>query len=216
MLKDYKTIEKPTEITLEIKKSKFIAAVCPVETEEEAQQFIEQIRKKHYNATHNVFAYQVGLKQEIKRYSDDGEPSGTAGLPILDILERGEIKNTAIVVTRYFGGTLLGTGGLVKAYGQSAKEGVLAAQIIERIVYCDIAVVVDYTLMGKVQNETLNAGHIIYGTVFEDKVKMKIYVLPTQLEAFKKAIVEITSAKVEFIQEADLYLVKKDDRIIYE
>ena len=123
MLEQYKTVLEQGQQEIVEKKSRFIATVRPVKTEEEAKSFIEEIKKIYWNATHNVFAYQIGERNEIQRFSDDGEPQGTAGMPVLDVLQREDIKNTAIVVTRYFGGTLLGTGGLVRAYGKSAKEG---------------------------------------------------------------------------------------------
>ena len=129
MLKKYKTILTQAEAEIVEKKSRFIATVRPVKTEEEAKAFIEEMKKKYWNATHNVFAYQIGERNELQRFSDDGEPQGTAGMPVLSVLKGEDIKDTAIVVTRYFGGTLLGTGGLVRAYGHSAKEGLLAAGI---------------------------------------------------------------------------------------
>ena len=131
MLKKYKTILTQAEAEIVEKKSRFIATVRPVKTEEEAKAFIEEMKKKYWNATHNVFAYQIGERNELQRFSDDGEPQGTAGMPVLTVLSGEEIKNTVIVVTRYFGGTLLGTGGLVRAYGKAAKEAVLAAGIAE-------------------------------------------------------------------------------------
>ena len=121
MLKKYKTILTQAEAEIVEKKSRFIATVRPVKTEEEAKAFIEEMKKKYWNATHNVFAYQIGERNELQRFSDDGEPQGTAGMPVLSVLKGEDIKDTAIVVTRYFGGTLLGTGGLVRAYGHSAK-----------------------------------------------------------------------------------------------
>ena len=129
MLKKYKTILAQAEAEIVEKKSRFIATVRPVKTEEEAKAFIEEMKKKYWNATHNVFAYQIGERNELQRFSDDGEPQGTAGMPVLSVLKGEDVKDTAIVVTRYFGGTLLGTGGLVRAYGHSAKEGLLAAGI---------------------------------------------------------------------------------------
>ena len=145
MLIKYKTIYKEAEAEIIEKKSKFIATVRPVKTEEEAQSFIEEMRKKYWDATHNVFAYQIGERNQIQRFSDDGEPSGTAGLPVLDVLKGEDVKDVAIVVTRYFGGTLLGTGGLVRAYGKAAKEGLLEAGIIEKKLYRRFHVITDYS-----------------------------------------------------------------------
>ncbi len=174
MLKHFKTVNEFGEAEITEKKSKFIAAVKPVSTEDEAREFILSIKKKHYNAAHNVFAYRIGGKNEIEKQSDDGEPSGTAGLPVLDVLRGEDLKNAVIVVTRYFGGTLLGTGGLVRAYGKSAKEGVLSAKIIEKILYKYIYITVDYNTSGKIQYEILGGEHIIYDTEYTDKVKFTV------------------------------------------
>lgn len=115
-----KTIVKSGYAEITEKKSRFIANVRPVKSEDEAKAFVEEMKKKYYDARHNVFAYQIGEKNELKRFSDDGEPQGTAGMPVLSVLTGGDIKNTAVVVTRYFGGILLGTGGLVRAYTLAA------------------------------------------------------------------------------------------------
>ena len=152
MLKKYKTILAQAEAEIVEKKSRFIATVRPVKTEEEARSFIEELKKKYWDATHNVFAYQIGERNEIQRFSDDGEPQGTAGMPVLNVLKGEDVKDTAIVVTRYFGGTLLGTGGLVRAYGKAAKEGLLTAGIAELVLYSRYFVTVDYTDSGTVRS----------------------------------------------------------------
>ena len=151
MLESYRTIQGPGEALVVEKKSKFIATVCQVKSQEEAEACLQQLRKKYYDARHNCFAYQIGEKNEIQRCSDDGEPQGTAGKPILDVLKGEDVRNTLICVTRYFGGTLLGTGGLVRAYGKAAKEGLLDAGIIEKRRIQLIEVGMSYTLVGKVQ-----------------------------------------------------------------
>ena len=122
MLEQYKTVLEGGEGEIIEKKSRFIATVRPVEKEEEALSFIEEMRKKYWDATHNCYAYVIGERQEVMRCSDDGEPGGTAGKPMLDVLLGEELYNTAVVVTRYFGGTLLGTGGLVRAYSKAVQE----------------------------------------------------------------------------------------------
>lgn len=133
MLAKYKTVYEGGEGEIVEKKSRFIATVIPVKTEDEALEFIERTRKKYWNATHNCFAYVLGEQFEIQRCSDDGEPSGTAGKPMLDVLLGEEIHNAAVVVTRYFGGTLLGTGGLVRAYSGAVKEGLACSTIITKM-----------------------------------------------------------------------------------
>ncbi len=127
------------------KKSRFIANVVPVSSEEEAEEFIESMKKKYWDARHNCYAYIIGERGEIKRFSDDGEPGGTAGKPILEVLAGEGITNAAIVVTRYFGGTLLGTGGLVRAYGAAAKEGLSASAVINKIPGMRLSITTDYT-----------------------------------------------------------------------
>lgn len=195
MLEKYKTLLKKGEAELTEKKSRFIATACPVKSEEEAQAFIEQTRKKYWDATHNVFAYQIGENNQIQRFSDDGEPSGTAGMPMLDVLKGENIKNAAVVVTRYFGGTLLGTGGLVRAYGHCAKQGLIAAGIIEKILYQYFEVTADYNLSGKIQYEALKNEYVIKDTVYTDKVTFIILAEPQRNENFESLINEITNAK---------------------
>ena len=126
----YKTIATSETVEIIEKKSKFIAHVFPVQTQEEAEGHIQKLKKQYWDAAHNCYAYQLGEKSEIQRFSDDGEPQGTAGKPILEVLKGENLTNVLVVVTRYFGGTLLGTGGLVRAYGRTAKEGVIKANII--------------------------------------------------------------------------------------
>lgn len=195
MLKKYKTILEQAEAEISEKKSRFIATVRPVKTEEEARAFIEEMKKKYWDATHNVFAYQIGERNEIQRFSDDGEPQGTAGMPILNVLKGEDIKDTAIVVTRYFGGTLLGTGGLVRAYGKSAKEGLLAAGIAELILYCRYSVNVPYTESGKVQYEILQAGHVLHDTVYTDQVQFVVLVEAEQAEQFAQQMTDVLKGK---------------------
>lgn len=177
------------------KKSRFIAHVMPVKTEKEALENIEKIKKQYWDARHNVFAFQLGERNEIQRYSDDGEPSGTAGMPVLEVLRGEDIKDTLIVVTRYFGGTLLGTGGLVRAYGRSAKEGLLQAGIIERILYTQLSITVDYTLSGKVQYEILQGEHILQDTVYTHNVEFKVLCRVSMTEGFVKNIINVTNGQ---------------------
>ena len=151
MLEEYRTIYQGGEGELIEKKSRFIATVRLVKSEEEALAFIEEMRKKYWNATHNCFAYVIGERKEIMRCSDDGEPQGTAGKPMLDVLLGEELYNTAVVVTRYFGGTLLGTGGLVRAYAKSVQEGLACSQVITKHLGVCIEIGTDYNGVGKLQ-----------------------------------------------------------------
>ena len=142
-----------------------------------------------------MFAYQIGERNEIQRFSDDGEPQGTAGMPILNVLKGEDVKDTAIVVTRYFGGTLLGTGGLVRAYGKSAKEGLLAAGIAELILYCRYRVTVPYTESGKVQYEILQAGYVLHDTIYTDQVQFVVLVEADVAEQFEQQMTDILKGK---------------------
>ncbi|WP_058486798.1 YigZ family protein [Defluviitalea phaphyphila] len=216
MLKRFKTVLNLAQAEIIEKKSRFIATVKPVKDEKEAQAFIEEIKKKYWDATHNVFAYQVGERNQIQRFSDDGEPSGTAGLPVLDVLKGEDIKNTAIVVTRYFGGTLLGTGGLVRAYGRCAKEGVLKAKIIEKILYRVYHVITDYSKLGKIQYEILQMGHVIQDTLYTDKITFIVLVEDGYEDSFIKKVTEISSAQVEIKQIKYIYGTWLEDKLSIE
>lgn len=196
MLERYITIKGEGFAEIIEKKSRFIASVYPVESQEEADQILAQLRKKYWDATHNCFAYQIGERDEIQRCSDDGEPQGTAGKPILDVLKGHEIKNTLIVVTRYFGGTLLGTGGLVRAYGKSAKEGILAAGLIERMRVCLFTLEMTYPLSGKVQYLLNDAGYVIRDTQYTDVVRFIVEVEMGEEENFTQWLIEKTNAEI--------------------
>ena len=193
MLEKYKVVYKGGQDEIIEKKSRFIATVAPVESEEEALAFIEAMKKKYWDARHNCSAYVIGEHREYTRCSDDGEPSQTAGRPMLDVLLGEDLYDTAVVVTRYFGGTLLGTGGLVRAYGQSAKEGLAAAGLIERTLYKAVHVKTDYNMSGKVQYEALNTGNIIKDTIYTDNVEFIILVESNNVDGFVKSIVNLTS-----------------------
>lgn len=172
----YYTVQKSVETTTVIKKSKFISNVSPVVSSEQAEEFIENLRKKYWNATHNVYAYTVGLKDDVQKFSDDGEPSGTAGKPVLEVLKAMEIKNVLVVVTRYFGGILLGAGGLVRAYSDSAAQGLKEAGVIKRIKCDEYEVTSDYSFLGKLQWEIKQSSLILKDTIFTENVKLRVCV----------------------------------------
>lgn len=213
MLKKYKTILSQEQAEIIEKKSRFIATVRPVKSEEEARAFIEELKKKYWDATHNVFAYQIGERNEIQRFSDDGEPQGTAGMPVLNALKGEDVKDTAVVVTRYFGGTLLGTGGLVRAYGKAAKEGLLAAGIAELVLYGQYHVTVDYTDSGKVQYEILQDGHVLYDTVYTDKVEFIVLVESDAETAFEKKMLDIMKGREVFEKTEERFGVWKNGQL---
>ena len=195
MLSQYKTVYKGGEGEITEKKSRFIATVVPVHTEEEALKFIEAMKKKYWNATHNCFAYVIGEHDELQRCSDDGEPGGTAGKPMLDVLTGEEIHNAAIVVTRYFGGTLLGTGGLVRAYSSAAKQGLASSVIITKIPGVKLRLATDYAGLGKIQYIFGQRGIKILDSIYTDKVEIAALVPLDVLEAVKAEIREGTNGQ---------------------
>ena len=174
MAEKYKIIYQGGEDEIVEKKSRFIATVSPVRTEEEALGFIEATRKKYWNARHNCFAYVIGDRGELARCSDDGEPQGTAGKPMLDVLLGEEIHNVAVVVTRCFGGVLLGTGGLVRAYSSAVKAGLASSVIITRISGVKLKIDTDYTGLGKIQYILGQRGIKILDSVYTDKVELTV------------------------------------------
>ena len=200
-MKEIKIVYEGGEGELIEKKSRFIATVSPVESEEDALGFIAAMKKKYWNATHNCSALVVGENQELQRCSDDGEPQGTAGRPMLDVLLGEEIHNAAVVVTRYFGGTLLGTGGLVRAYSKSVQEGLRASKIIEKKIGALLGIRTDYNGLGKVQYLLGQRGLTITGSEYTDIVTVETLVPQAQLQELKEAITEGTNGRAEFIKE---------------
>ena len=205
MVKRYKTIAEKARIEMNEKRSRFIATVRSVENQEEMDAFLDELRKEYWNASHHCYAYQIGKRSEIQRFSDDGEPQGTAGKPILEVLKGEDLKNTAIIVTRYFGGTELGTGGLVRAYGKSAKEGVLAAGIVECILMRRYKLTVPYTLVGKVEYLLNENGYIIEGANYTEDVRLNVLVEEDSGKDFKNQITELTSAEASIEIGGTLY-----------
>ncbi len=191
MLDSYINLIKGGEGEIVEKKSRFIGQIAPVTSEEEAYAFIEKIKKKHYDARHNCFAFSIGEEMPLLRFSDDGEPQGTAGKPILEVINGSGIHNICIVVTRYFGGTLLGTGGLVRAYTDAAKEALTNCEtkLMQRLIPVDIKT--NYTDMGKIQYILNTASINITDTIFTDEVLIKAE-LP--VDVHKKIINDITES----------------------
>ena len=169
-------LENGTDEFIE-KKSKFIGYAFKVENEEEALEILEKIKKKHNDATHNCSAYIIGEDKLIQRYNDDGEPSGTAGVPILEVLKKEDLTNIMVIVTRYFGGILLGAGGLVRAYTKGAKIAIDASKKVEMTEYNNISIKYDYTYHGVIQNYLIKNQHIIINENFTDKVEISIHLL---------------------------------------
>ena len=205
MTEQYKTVYEGGEGEIVEKKSRFIATVRPVETEEEALAFIEEMKKKYWDARHNCYAYSIGEHREFTRCSDDGEPSGTAGRPMLDVILGEDIYNVAVVVTRYFGGVLLGTGGLVRAYSGAVQEGLRASTVIEKHHGISMAVSADYTMVGKLQYIAAENGLPILDTEYTDRVMMHLLIPADQVGRVDKIITEATSGRVKMEKEKELY-----------
>lgn len=196
-MEQYFVVEEKGTGEIVEKKSRFIAHVIPVSNEEEALTHIEKIKKQYWDARHNCFGLVIGRNNEIQRFSDDGEPRGTAGKPILEVLLKGNIHNTLIVVTRYFGGTLLGTGGLVRAYGQSAKAAVENAKIMCVCQGVGFSLKCDYNSIGKIKYIMAQMGIEAMEEYGED-VLLHINMKEKDFENFKSQVVEVTGGKAEF------------------
>ncbi len=188
-----------------MKKSRFIANVYPIETEEDALAFIEGLRKKYWDASHNCYAYIVGTKNPVMRCSDDGEPSKTAGKPILDILISHELTNLVLVVTRYFGGTLLGTGGLVKAYQAAALKGLDQSTIIKKELGIHYRIDTDYNLIGKIQYYIGQEELPILSSDYSDIVVLDILVPVGKAPGFLKKVTELTSGSALLTEKEQVY-----------
>lgn len=206
MVNNYKTLFRQGRAEVVIEKSRFIGHSAPVSSEEEAIWFIKKIKAKHNNATHNVFAYVTGMENEIQKYNDDGEPAGTAGIPILEVIKKEHLKNTVIVVTRYFGGIKLGAGGLIRAYTKGAKIAVDAGQVINKRLHIILKVLIEYTLLGKVQNEVIQNGYYIKDIKYDHLVHLSIYVPINKLDIFKAQLTEWTSARCEITEGENQFL----------
>ncbi len=204
----YKTVARESETLLTEKKSKFISHVKPVANEEEALEFLAKIRGEHPSATHNVYAYAID-ENNIFRYSDDGEPSGTAGMPVLDTIRNQGLVDVAVIITRYFGGTLLGTGGLVRAYSASAKQGLDESGIITRIMCDIISVKTDYDLVGKLQYHFASAEYIITDTVYENDVTFFIASPTADTDRLIAELTELTNGRAVIDKVAQKYIDKE-------
>ena len=195
MTESYKILYRGGEGELVEKKSRFIATTRPVESEEEAIAFIEEMKKKYWDARHHCSAYVIGDRGQIQRCSDDGEPSQTAGRPMLDVLLGEGIRNICVVVTRYFGGTLLGTGGLVRAYSGAVQEGLANSAVVEKLPGNRLAITTDYNGMGKIQYTAAQMGLTVLDTQYTDQVVMTLLVPVQEKERFLSQITEKTAGK---------------------
>ncbi|HEY9061663.1 MAG TPA: YigZ family protein [Pseudobacteroides sp.] len=215
MVKEYKTVLNEAVAQIEEKKSKFIASVKPVICEEEALEFINRLKTQYWDATHNVYAYHICADNVIQRFSDDGEPSGTAGIPVLEVIKRTGIQNVVVVVTRYFGGTLLGAAGLIRAYGKCAAAGIEAANIIKRLLCQQVTIIVEYTIFGKVQNRLMAGDYIIKEINYEQDVELTVYIPVDMVGVFIDNMTELTNARAIVDVKGEVYVtVDENGRII--
>lgn len=206
----YKTVSCESETLMIEKKSKFYSHVKPVDNEEDALAYLNEIRSRYPDATHNVYAYVID-ENNIFRYSDDGEPSGTAGMPVLDTIRKSGLVDVIVVVTRYFGGTLLGTGGLVHAYGASARKGLSESGVIIRSM-CDIvSAKVGYDLIGKMQYKLATDGYAIEDTIYEDDVCFLICSPKDRTEFLIKELTDITNGRAVIEVVDKKYADRRDD-----
>ncbi|MGN0316359.1 MAG: YigZ family protein [Lachnospira sp.] len=197
------------------KKSRFIANLYRIESEEQAVGIINALRKKYWDARHNCYAYILGEKQEIKKFSDDGEPAGTAGKPMLDVLENSNLTDCLVVVTRYFGGVLLGTGGLVRAYQGATRAGLETANVVEVVEGISLRVDVDYNFLGKLQYICRELGIRITDTLYEDNVKNFMIMTKDIHGRFLAKLADAFSGTVEVYETAVIRICKNEDGEIF-
>jgi uncharacterized YigZ family protein len=197
LLHHYNTVKGYGEHEINIERSRFITYVNRAESEEEAQEFITSIKKKHHDANHNCSAYMIGENNLIQKANDDGEPSGTAGVPMLEVLKKRDLKDTVVVVTRYFGGIKLGAGGLIRAYGRATSEGLNATGIVERRLMRVMKTKIDYTWLGKVENEVRSSTFQLKEIHYLDAVEIDVYVEEASKEQFVDWMTELTNGQGE-------------------
>lgn len=213
-MSNYRTLHEFGTDEITIEKSVFIGYAKPIQSEDEAVEFINEIKKKHKDANHNVWAYTVGQNMNIQRYSDDGEPQGTAGIPTLEVIKKEDLRDVVVVVTRYFGGIKLGAGGLVRAYTKGAKLGLESGKIISKVMYQEVKVKIDYTQLGKVQNELMNLGYFIKDTIYEDNVEIIVYSKLEDVEKLSEKMTDITSGTGKIVLGDEFYLSEQDGEIL--
>ncbi|MDP3387986.1 MAG: YigZ family protein [Eubacteriales bacterium] len=214
-MRNYKTVLRNGRKEVVINKSRFIGHCTRVLNDEEANRFIQDARDMHRDATHHVFAYVIGLDNEIQRYSDDGEPNGTAGIPIINYLKNAGLTNIAVVVTRYFGGIKLGTGGLARAYSGTAREAVEMGKIVEARQFLRIQLAFDYGLIGKIENSLTHQSILIADKIYGEKVMFEILVEQDSYDGIIENIINLTAGQIA-INELDCRYYLQDGFRIHE
>ncbi|EZP59548.1 YigZ family protein [Exiguobacterium acetylicum] len=205
-LSNYYTVKENGFHEIIIQKSRFITYLARATTEEQAQAFISELKKKHHDANHNCSAYVIGERNEIQKANDDGEPSGTAGVPMLEVLKKRDLRDTVVVVTRYFGGIKLGGGGLIRAYGSSVSEALNAVGVVERIEHTVVSVTVDYTWLGKLENELRASVHPIDQIHYLDQVQIDVLVKTADVPDFLDWMTNMTNGQAELSSGSTRYL----------
>lgn len=206
MRNNYITVKGYGESEIIISKSRFLTYVERVETEEEAILFIDKIKKMHASATHNCSCYMIGEHDQIQKANDDGEPSGTAGVPMLEVLKKQGLKDTVVVVTRYFGGIKLGGGGLIRAYSKATTEGIAAAQVVERKLHYLMKIGIDYVWLGKIENEIRGSHYPLHDIQYAENVDIYVHVLKEEEHNFIDWITELTNGQATVTQKDALYI----------
>jgi uncharacterized YigZ family protein len=201
---------------IEEKKSRFICHIFKIKSEEEAEEYITAVKKKYWDARHNCYAYVTGDKGQIQRFSDDGEPQGTAGKPMLDILNSYGLTDCLLVVTRYFGGTLLGTGGLIRAYTKSTQEGIKESMVIEKCLGVMLSLTCDYTTSGKIQYLTATEHIPVLDTVYTDNVTFEMIVPVEEVGSVEKKFMEASMGKAVLEKGEETYYAEIDGKISYD
>lgn len=210
MKETYRTIAGRGADEFVINRSRFIGYGAPVTTEEEALAFIQEIKARHKDATHNVSAYVLGRDSNIQRFNDDGEPSGTAGIPALEVLKKEELRNAAVVVTRYFGGVKLGGGGLIRAYTKGAKIAIEASVIVTMEKFILIRMGINYTAYGKIENYFMENGYIPEKVEYLETVYIDMFVKKSLSDSFLEDMKDMTSGEIEYSMVEEKYLPVKD------
>lgn len=206
MLESYLTVKQEGRAEIVIRGSRFICTLKRVYTEEEAKEFVQAIKKEHWKATHNCSAYVVGEQNEVQRAHDDGEPSGTAGVPMLEVLKKNDLRFTAAVVTRYFGGTKLGAGGLIRAYSKSVATGLREVGIVQRSLQTPIDCTVSYSASGKLENWLGQSPYALLDTSYTDVVTYRCGVPTEEAEAFQASVTDLMSGRVTFTSGEEQYV----------
>ena len=206
MRNNYITVKGYGESEIIISKSRFLTYVERVETEEEAILFIDKIKKRHASATHNCSCYMIGEHDQIQKANDDGEPSGTAGVPMLEVLKKQGLKDTVVVVTRYFGGIKLGGGGLIRAYSKATTEGIAAAQVVERKLHYLMKIGIDYVWLGKIENEIRGSHYPLHDIQYAENVDIYVHVLKEEEHNFIDWITELTNGQATVTQKDALFI----------